>query len=678
MKKIISVDLGHGETAAAFVERNNVKPLHFSDRSAAVYSRIFISEEQMAALSKMDTVNYEGLKELGGFLIGNFQKQIGCSGVTYNYFKVQPSRFDEAWPDALSQKYGITHGMVMSCFAYEVIDQILRSNLEINEYNRSNTTLLVGCPTSEKWTEQAYVEQYRELIINATGMEKVVIIPESRAAMFSTVTGGKGSAVAADLGALVFDFGSSTADCTYMWMGKKLWEFSWRLGASMIEESLYDYVVEDYNRALPENDKIDFEQNVKSMPESTRVLRGVKEEFFSTGNSLEAICSIDKTESKKRKIIPVDLDESLMDRIVKNSVVSFRDDDNRVKSGCWYDLCRDFYTFARSEITSQSVKGETCPIGSIVITGGASKMPFIRELCEEVYPDCEIHLEENPAFSVSNGLCWAFLGEENLQDCIKKALEDIKESGICGVDSLVSEISNLLYDPLMDIISRNADVWAASGVNLPMENLINDIIHEVSTEQVQKQFSDVIRKANYNWEDTCAQEVRTAVLKQAKRLYSDNLPLSSTAVKGVDNINIQMSFDGMVDDVCNGLIGTIKTVILTIIIALIGAIVLFLFPPVSTVIGGALILLSRGIAEDVRIPDALKQQNLAGFIRNRVANNIRARSNNSDKREETVAKLKESVKEQIYKGGFSDEEFEQQLETTVKNSIEVMLLKKFD
>ena len=679
---ILSVDLGHGETAAAYIEygmKNGkptqaVKRLNFEDKSFTVYSRIFITEEQMSALSQMSELSYDNLSGLGGFLIGNFSKQINKSGYIYNYFKIQPSKFDEPFEDTLSIKYGITHGMVMACFAYEVIDQVLKSNPEIENFTRQNTTLLVGCPTSSKWTRSDFQKNYRELVSLATGMEQVVIIPESRAAMFSTVVGGEGSAISADLGALVFDFGSSTADCTYMWMGKKLWEFSWKLGASAIEENLYDSVVEEYNQSVSDNDRIDSVQNEKSKPEAERELRKAKEEFYSTGNPLEPICVIERTETKGKKLIPVDLDAAKLDEIVNERVISFADDNNEARVGSWSDLCEEFFQYAKEQIGSMSVDGKPCPIGTIAITGGASKMPFIKDLCERVFPDCEIHLERNPSYSVSNGLCWAYLGEEQLEDCITEAMKELKNNDALKIDTLIDDITDLVFDPVMNLIANNSHAWAAPGNKCSVRDLIDSISFDLNSPSEKKRFADIIRQANANWENACGAAIHEAVLKQAKKLYCNNLPLSATAVNGKVLRQFDLVFDSVVDAICSRLIAIIKTVVLMIVIIIIGGLLLP-FYPIGSALGALLIMNAYNIAAGINVPPAGYNQNLADFIRRGIANNI---NNPTARNKANIAqKLHDAIDEQV-RNDFDEAEFEKDLKQTVRDAMRIMLLIKFD
>lgn len=688
MKNVIAIDFGHGETAAAYpyqLMKNNaatfeVKRLAFKNNRAIVYSRIFISEDQMKALSEMENITYSELEKLentlGDFLIGDFSKQINKSGETYNYFKIQPSMFDEKIKGALSDKYGITHGMVMACYAFQVVNDLLSSNPnDLMGYTRNSITLLIGCPTSPAWTSEKEANKFKKLVMDATGVKNVIIIPESRAAMFSSIqTSDNSKAVSADKGAVIFDFGSSTADCTYIWMGKKILEFSWRLGASEIEEILYNSVVKEYNNESSDDNKITDEQSIASSPECTKELRKAKEEFYATKNTIEPICNFSKTEDSTRKLLSVTLDEDKMYSITHTSPLSLVDEHNNLRSGSWYDLCKEFYEYAKEIITSAKVEDEFCPIGSVVITGGASKMPFVRELCKEVFPNCEYYVEDNPSYSVSNGLCWSQISEDKLDICLKRALERINNDPACKIEKLMDMISESLYESLREIIEEKSKEWASGETDLSIQDLINSISDFIKTQEVTEKFMHIIFSQEQEWKKICSTVINESVNAEAQELYCNNVPDYITNYSNKTLYDLNLDFDELIKTICSSLVFTIQKTIIKIVIYILAGVFAFV-PGIGTIIMGILIFFADDIASGIPVANGQLSQTRSKHTREIISNRI-SRDTNRKQKEKIILDVKRSISENLNSGNdFDPEKFQEAIESITKRAMEILLLK---
>ncbi|MBR1531427.1 MAG: hypothetical protein IJ643_05150 [Eubacterium sp.] len=687
MNIFIAADIGHGESAGALAlfkmnegkVSHEVKRLSFKNGKPTVYSRIFITEEQMKALSQMGNITYSKLSSLGEFLIGNFAKQLNKPGESFQYFKVQPSRFnDRIIQGEYTQKYNITHAMVMSCFIYQLFNELLENNPnDLMDYQRANATFLVGCPTSSAWTDDENKAAYIKLIKDATGVKESFVIAESTAAIFSSIQYNT-SSVSADKGAVIFDFGSSTADCTYMWMGRKIEEFSWRLGASEIETALFSYLINKYNSDFSGNE-ISTDQIINDSLECTRILRGNKEEYFETQNELVAALTFNKTADSPTRAVPAIVDKATMEAVVKGAEISIKDNDNQIRCGSWYALCKDFFVYSKERISGMTSRGEKCPLSSVVITGGASRMPFVYELCKSVFPECEIFIEKTPSYSVSNGLCWAEIAESNVDECLERIVKQIEENSICKTEYFIEKLSDKIMPTLLEIISVESTEWGQSESDLSVRNLINRISEKVSSSEIELEIRKLLSESEKEWTQECMAVINDAVKNEVESLYCSKVPSYINAFKNTNAVElnkIAFDFGPIVNSLCQSLINGLQKFAIELAIWVI-AVLVATIPVIGPVIGVVLMLMAEGIAEDVNVPNSELDKPRSASTRARLANKLSKKVSGNDNK--TNAKIKENIKDGAKKDGVIDESaLSDGLREAAKNTLEILLLKKFD
>ena len=688
MSNFIAVDIGHGETTSSIVEmvlkdgrtKYLAKTLCFDKSVPTVYSRIFITEEQLAALSTMEKINYEKLSELGSFTIGNFPEQIGRAGEAFQYFKVKPSMLDNRIDQGeLTRKYAITFRMIISCFIYQVVNEVFINNPNmLAGYNKKSCSLLVGCPTSPEWTDNNRKKEYAKLVSDATGIKNVIIIPESRAAMFTSIK-NHSRIISAASGAIIFDFGSSTADCTYMWMGKKLWEFSWRLGASAIETELYSYLLENYN-ANNKGNEITPEQIINAAPESVRLLRGSKERFFGESNeaaAFRATLVFDETNDAPARSIVKTVSSAEMEHIVKERIISFNTDNGEIKSGSWYDLCKEFIEYAKEQIGSFKVNNESCPINSIVVTGGASRMSFIKKLCNDEFEDCSRpYIEKNPSYSVSDGLCFVKLCDEKMDECIRNACETVNSNSECSFDSLSAHISKHILQALGTVSKPIVIDWVNNETNQSIQDLINEITIKLNTFESQTLIKNSIYDAYYEWGNACSEIINTQVTMQAKKLFSVDTPDFNSDFADAFKTKLDFDFDNMINSICKNVVASIQQMVIGLLLFVIG----LALSACGLLIGIPLIALAG--ADWTKLPvvkPILKVKN-GSFIRMELGKEIISRfdSENEDSKK-IFDKIFKNVRQQLADNkDLSDEKLKKNFEEIIADLIEIMMYKKFD
>lgn len=532
--KTIGIDLGHCETAAAYPHKNGdnneVKALVLNGSHENVdLTQIVLTFAQMEALKGHQYPDFELLKTIGPIRIGTLPSYVP-DGERFLYFKVPPKQFHEPCGNAPTAKAsGLTHGMVMACYIYATVENIITYSAgDLTEADRPYMKLLIGCPATADWTGQKEKDEYAKLVKAATGVGAVEIIPESRAAIFSSVSGGVTN-ISANGGAAVFDFGSSTADCTYMLLGRKILEFSWALGASEVERQMSR---EALDRAVQENGP--FTADADMLADTVDALRRQKQDYYKgliSPKGKTIVCELGDGVEQQIKI-----NQPLMNRVTNERKVEINCDSTTLRVGSWQDHCRAFYQEARDRISkaTYTVYGadgkpeeHNCTLDTIVLTGGASKMDFIETICREVFPEENITILRNvinPSHTVSNGLGWVSIADENLEGCKAAAKEAVLSNPDCDPKKLGNAISNQVFNLLLSIADELTKRWAdVDGDEMTIRNLQDWLEEATEDPKVKEKMYEICGDCLQNWKDTISTSMEQAVNAQTEALYSSKV-----------------------------------------------------------------------------------------------------------------------------------------------------------
>ena len=538
-RKTIGIDLGHCETAMAFPRQPDVNDSRYEVRrlvgekkDQVVATQLILTNEQMKKLSGHKRPEYSLLSGLGEIRIGNKLPAYVPDGEKFCYFKVPPKYFDRPYGNTeCAKECGITHGMLMACFAFALVRNIFLYNVgDLSENDRKETDLLIGCPTTRDWTSQEAQIEYGALIKKATNVHAVRIVPESRAAMFSSVENEK-IKVSALKGAVVFDFGSSTADCTYMLLGRKMIEFSWGLGASEIERQM---TMAAYQKAVETNGA--FHAAMTSIADVEDELRTAKESYFDhrfppKGHPI--ICSFEREEDGMTVDQMIRIDDPFMKQVTAERPIHVLCDSKNTVSGSWEELCLAFFREARERISQASYtfvdasgKKQTkqCEIDTIVLTGGASRMEFIAELCREAFPEAKIQKEDNPSHTVSNGLGWVAVSDANLESCRNEARKLIDSRKSCSITALKENLESKIFDLICQTAEKCTQEWAdAPGDNLSLQDLQKKITTEMNRAETKNKINAACAQIITEWKKELSSAMEEAVNGQVGRLYSEKV-----------------------------------------------------------------------------------------------------------------------------------------------------------
>ena len=136
-RKTIGIDLGHCETAMAFPRQPDVNDSRYEVRrlvgekkDQVVATQLILTNEQMKKLSGHKRPEYSLLSGLGEIRIGNKLPAYVPDGEKFCYFKVPPKYFDRPYGNTeCAKECGITHGMLMACFAFALVRNIFLYNV---------------------------------------------------------------------------------------------------------------------------------------------------------------------------------------------------------------------------------------------------------------------------------------------------------------------------------------------------------------------------------------------------------------------------------------------------------------------------------------------------------------------------------------------------------------------
>ncbi|HNW87300.1 MAG TPA: Hsp70 family protein [Candidatus Limiplasma sp.] len=297
--------------------------------------------------------------------------------------------------------------------SYEIITLFVRGVMkalrEANAYGPDDH-FVVGCPAG--WNAAARA-RYRDILIRG-GVAAPQVISESRAA-FLYAKYAKTVALDLDLlrqSALVIDIGSSTLDFAYIVDGRETGVGTFgdtHLGGGLIDAEILRRAV-DQNRDREAIRRV-FEDSRSWYSYCEIEARKVKEQFY-TRLAQDPAASVKKQLRicyRGTQKLSLTLDAALASDIVGEPMEA-------LNGASFSQALHDALQNAK-QITADA------PPRLVLLTGGASRMPFFQEQCREAFADAVLVTCPEPEFSIAKGLAYAGWVDENLR-AFRKAIRD--------------------------------------------------------------------------------------------------------------------------------------------------------------------------------------------------------------------------------------------------------------
>ena len=273
-------------------------------------------------------------------------------------------------------------------------DGIIRGPLE--------SRFIIGCPSG--WTDN-HQAAYQKLFEGA-GLKTVRIVPESRAALMTALEQGYLSIEDAKASVLIVDIGSSTTDFTY---SRDL--DAEDVGHNILGSGLLDTQIFNLNLARQKSKK-QIEKLLKKYPHYQPIMeywcRQAKEAYF-TGED-KPVEMIKRLPVNGGVLFEIKINKTDADKILGTPLESL--------NGYSWEAA---YNFALKETVEKL--GGRAP-DTILLTGGASRLPLILPATERAFPKAKVLRGAEPEFSIARGLSW--LGRfEFLHASFQEAVSEI-------------------------------------------------------------------------------------------------------------------------------------------------------------------------------------------------------------------------------------------------------------
>jgi molecular chaperone DnaK (HSP70) len=407
----IGFDLGHGETAVTRAKVESIEP-----------------PEMLEINNKKIQVTALGWHPDLGYLVGEQALiQAGVSQLKIS-FKQKPNN-DPNYRKTISK-------------FLETYYRLLKDSKQIEGGETSR--FFVGCPSGWSVSDR---EEYQTLL-KESGVPLLSVIPESRAAFMHAKEAGKLDYDKLKSSVLIVDIGSSTTDFTLV---KSLHEIpidfgSNALGGSLIDKAIFAQTVANHeDKALLERV---FEQYPHHQARCELACRKAKEDYFSN----EVLYTHPQTfargfESINEQIyfIP-QVNKALAQEILNRPLPEL---DNK----SWIESFREAVNEAKQKLDQQGLVPKL-----LLMTGGASRMRFTRDICEEMFPEPETQVRPDPEPERCIALGLARVGRWDLRaaafkDEVNKLLDSKTLKDL--IKRHVPELIELLAKPLSNALIEN-------------------------------------------------------------------------------------------------------------------------------------------------------------------------------------------------------------------------------
>lgn len=408
----IGFDLGHGETAVAKAIVESIEP-----------------PQMLEVNNKKNQITALGWHPKLGYLVGEQALiQAGVTQLTIS-FKQKPNND----PD---------YRKIISTFLATYYSQLKESKqIEGGE----SSYFYVGCPSG--WSTSDRVE-YQQLLQEA-GIPQLNVIPESRAAFMQAKEAGKLEYDKLLSSVLIVDIGSSTTDFTLV---KSLHEIpvdfgSNTLGASLIDKAIFAQTLAQHQqKTLLE--KV-FQEYPHHQARCELACRKAKEDFFSNEQLYSDPQSFARGfESINEQIyfIP-QVNKLLMEDILNQPLPELGE-----KS--WMRSFQDSVSEAKQKLEQLGIVPKL-----VLMTGGASRMKFTHQICQQMFPEPETLLRPDPEPERCIALGLARVGRWDLratafQQEVNQLLDSQKLKQL--ISRHIPELIELLTQPLADGLIENA------------------------------------------------------------------------------------------------------------------------------------------------------------------------------------------------------------------------------
>ena len=389
---LIGIDFGHGETTASLYDTENnrgtVERLHILDGNTPESCKV-----ESAVCRNKETGEWQFAKDIRDYALPDLTL----------HFKAPMNEITPKNKDAFA------------AFIKLVFEHILENRTDLH-YNpvtdERNFELYVACPS--RWNVSQILE-YKNFISEKIPVDW--IIRESDAAYFKFKAEPRAGQNFSDSSVLVIDIGSSTIDFTAYDTNapKPIPPSGEKHGASAVEKLIYKYFEEGdsaFNAAKRNAEAICRRNNLSWYNAVVHNIKKGKEEFYTCQyNNLGLDLS-------NKSIHP-----EAIGRIfgVDGCIISKEQLEDEILAPYRKTLFQD--------LNAEKLRLEKEQIGTpqvVVLTGGASRMPWLQRLVMDVFPDpdSQVFRDNEPSYVVSDGIAYYAYAHYQLKPRVENVIAD--------------------------------------------------------------------------------------------------------------------------------------------------------------------------------------------------------------------------------------------------------------
>ena len=588
--------------------------------------------------------------------VGGSRSFLSAVGMLNGEIVVGERAYTDALADGLSVRF-------KSRFTYdparnEDIVRFVRGtvrDLQENGLLHPEDAFVVGCPAGWNATARA---RYRELLMRA-GLREPQVISESRAA-FLYAKYAKTVALDIDVlskTALVIDIGSSTLDIAYIVGGRETGVGTFgdiALGGGILDEELLRLCVEQSR----DKDAIRrvFQESRSWYSYCEIEARRLKEEYYTRllddpSTSVKKVVRICYDGVQK---LTLKLDGDLARQLTEKSL-------NALQGRSFTQAVQDALDHA-VRLTADD------PPCLVLLTGGASRMPFFRQLCREAFRDAAAVCCPEPEFSIAKGLSYAGWIDSNLREFRKAIEKEITEERVAytarkAMPQLIPPVTEALVDLLIEEAAVPVVTDWQKGRIGTMEEMDAQLKQRVTEVLDSPMARDALTPALRSWLDEVGTQLQALVDPICDRyeVPRKEMALNLMAVSsGPEKLPLDAKgLTGM------NLIGALMTVIVSVLLGLLcggSGVALIAAGPLGF-LAGALLGTAVSLFGMDAISGAMMKANLPLLLRKRnLVKHLRSDS--------TRKKLRDALEKEL---SAPDSAFQQQVVTGFSRSFKTYL-----
>jgi molecular chaperone DnaK (HSP70) len=408
----IGFDLGHGETAVAKAIVESIEPPQMLE--------INHKKNQITAL---------GWHPQLGYLVGEQALiQADVTQLTIS-FKQKPNN---------DPKYRETITTFITTYY-----RLLKESKQIE--GGETSYFYVGCPSGWSVSER---NEYQKLLQEA-GIPQLNVVPESRAAFMQAKEAGKLEYKKLISSVLIVDIGSSTTDFTLV---KSLEEVpidfgNNTLGASLIDQALFEQTLAKHAQASL-LEKV-FAEYPHHQARCELACRKTKEDYFSNEqlyNDPQTFARGFESINEQIYFIP-QVNKLLMSEILNQPLP-------QLGQNSWMRSFRLALSEAKEHLDKLGIVPKL-----VLMTGGASRMKFTHQICQEIFSEPETLLRPDPEPERCIALGLARVGRWDLRAAaFKQEVNKLFDQNLLKelIERHIPELIESLTKPLADSLIENA------------------------------------------------------------------------------------------------------------------------------------------------------------------------------------------------------------------------------